>query len=173
MVGSMGKIALGLLLLSLGAGCASSCDDRADHRKAPGFRVDLPERARSVIEQAEVVEILALSPETVTDGGALDVFHTHRVLGRATLDEPDRRALADLLLTDIGNHKSTMVACNEPHHGFRFTRGADEHVDLVMSFGCLHGTLFEAQRRTTVLTSAERKPKLDTLFAKYKLASGK
>lgn len=157
------------------AGCANSCDDAAERRKAQGFRVDLPAGTREVMTQAEALEIFALSPEPIAarDGGAEgSAFHGHRVLGSARVRDEDRTEAATLLLGDMANHKSTMVACNEPHHGFRFTRG-NETVDLVMSFGCLHGMLFFGKGRSTVLISAESKSDIDTIYARYKLPSGK
>lgn len=161
------------------AGCANSCNDTRDAKQvAQGFQVNLPADARALLENAETLEIFATAPESLglpPDAAAAEseVFHGHRIVGHAKVEDPaDRKAILDALLGGIASHKSAMVACNEPRHGFRVTRGA-ERVDIHMSFGCLHGTLFAKSGRATLLTSADSKQAIDELFGKYKVPSGK
>lgn len=159
-------------------GCANSCNDADTKKTSQGFQVNMPAEAKALFENAESLEIFATAPESLglpPDAGPPgdDVFHGHRIVGRAMVnDAADRKALLDALLGGIARHKSSMVACNEPRHGFRVTRGA-EHADIHMSFGCLHGTLFSKTARATLLTSPDSKDDIDDLFAKYKVPSGK
>lgn len=137
----------------------------------------MPADARAAFENAESLEIFATAPEASelladASGSESEVFHGHRILAHALVDDPrDRKALIEALLGGIAQHRSTMVACNEPRHGFRATRGSD-NADILMSFGCLHGTAFTKAGRATVLTAASGKRDIDKLFAKYKVPSG-
>lgn len=172
------RLAIVLSVLLLSGGCANSCEKDNARKVSQGFQVNMPPEARSLLESAERLEIFATAPEplgTRDDAQAPegDVFHGHRVVGRAEVSDPaDRKAVVDALLGGISRHNSAMVACNEPRHGFRATRGA-EHVDIHMSFGCLHGTLYTKTSRATLLTAKDSKSDIDQLFAKYKVPSGK
>ncbi len=158
--------------------CANSCEDAGRKKVSQGFQVNMPADARALFEGAETLEIFATAPESLAlppDAGPLgaDVFHGHRVVGHAVVtDAADRKALLEALLGGIARHKNSMVACNEPRHGFRVTRGA-ERADIHMSFGCLHGLLFSRSGRATLLTSPDSKSDVDEVFAKYKVPSGK
>lgn len=159
------------------AGCANSCD-KDEKKVSQGFQVNMPADARALFEQAETLEIFATEPNDLglrPDAAVnpAEVFHGHTILGRAEIaSAADRQELVAALLGGIAHHKSAMVACNEPRHGFRATRG-DEHADIHMSFGCLHGTLYTESSRSTLLTARDGKDTVDTIFAKYKVPSGK
>ncbi len=166
------------LCLSLASGCANTCGEGDVRKTSQGFQISMPADARAVFENAESLEIFATAPEAlelVADASASEseVFHGHRIVAHALVDNPrDRKALIDALLGGIAQHRSTMVACNEPRHGFRATRGSD-NADIHMSFGCLHGTAFTKSGRATLLTAPDSKRDIDKLFAKYKVPSGK
>jgi len=167
---------VGMVVLS--SGCANSCEKDEAKKVSQGFQVALPADARALFENAEVLEIFATAPDSLgllPDAAApeSEVFHGYKIVGRATVTDPgDRKAIVDALLGGIARHKSAMVACNEPRHGFRATRGA-EHADIHMSFGCLHGTLYTKTSRATLLTAKDSKDDIDEMFAKYKVPSGK
>lgn len=165
-------------MLVLSSGCANSCEKDDAKKVSQGFQVALPADARAVFENADTLEIFATAPESLglfPDAAAPEgeVFHGHKIVGHAEVtDGADRKAIIDALLGGIARHKSAMVACNEPRHGFRATHGA-ERADIHMSFGCLHGTLYTKSSRATLLTAKDSKDDIDELFAKYKVPSGK
>lgn len=166
------------LCLGLLCGCANSCAEDKAKKPSQGFQVNMPADARALFQAAETLEIFATAPTSLglppdASPAESEVFHGHAVVGHAIVsDAVDRKALVEALLGGIARHHSTMVACNEPRHGFRATRGT-EHVDIHMSFGCLHGTLYSKAGRATLLTAPDSKSDIDDLFAKYKVPSGK
>lgn len=165
-----------MLVLTSG-GCANSCD-KDEKKVSQGFQVNMPADTRAIFENADKLEIFATAPEDLglrpdASADAGEIFHGHKIVGHAEVSDPaDRKELVDALLGGIARHKSAMVACNEPRHGFRATRGG-ESADIHMSFGCLHGTLYSKTSRSTLLTAKDSKDDIDDLFAKYKVPSGK
>jgi hypothetical protein len=92
-----------------------------------------------ILEQADVVDLIALNPEGVR--GEAEAFHGHGVLGRATIrNADDIRTLAAAFLRGRRQGGSAYL-CFDPRHGIHVRHG-DQDLDLVICFECTQGYLY-------------------------------
>jgi len=151
-----------LTLLAFASGCTLS-------------RQEVPGNARSILENAETFEILALHPyphlEEGTPVGPEDSFRGYRILGRTAVpDASDRRRLVDLVFEGIDRSKGMVAACFDPRHGIHATRGGAE-VDLVICYECLSMHLYRdgSDDRVRFLTAKSVEPEVTSLFEAHGL----
>jgi hypothetical protein len=87
------------------------------------------------LESAERYELLSLDP-TRPSSLPPDHFYGWRVLGRASITEPDLRAKLNAALRAGANEAGVSpAACFDPRHGIRAERKG-KVIDLVICFAC-------------------------------------
>ena len=132
----------GLCMLAA-LGCAARERMHSVGSREAGVREALPEPWRTVLEQSDSMELLALDPFT---GGP---FHGHGIRGRAVVRQPaERRRLIEALYLGI-NRAEGAAACFVPRHGLRVRRGT-----LVLEFEiCFECGYFEVGSVDSQLSS--------------------
>ena len=96
----------------------------------------IPAAAVAILEQADVFELLSLSPRH-QPRTAKDDFHGYEVLGRAEIADPKtRKKLVSAFEQGVAENQGTIAACFNPRHGIHVTRNGKTE-DFVVCFECL------------------------------------
>lgn len=112
-------------------------------------RARLPRAVTAALECADAYELLSLNP-TLSE----DEFYNHRVLGRMNVADPATRATLTQALSDGARESDgSIMACFNPRHGIRATRGG-RVTELVICFECKQVRVYQNGRRvSSFLTS--------------------
>ncbi|HEU5219697.1 MAG TPA: hypothetical protein VFU23_13640, partial [Gemmatimonadales bacterium] len=99
----------------------------------------LPEKARTVLEKAEALDVYSLDPDTerdLTEERPKKGFRGWKILGKTTVkDAEGRKALLSALNKAVADAPPRSKKCFEPRHGVRATAGG-KTVDFVICFAC-------------------------------------
>ena len=95
----------------------------------------LPEDAAQILDKANTIELVSLNPdhEAKRPAGRLRGW---KVLGRATLEGDDKKAILAALQAGIEGNEGRAAKCFNPRHGIEATYEG-KTVELVICFECL------------------------------------
>lgn len=93
----------------------------------------LPRRTVSLLRTADVLQVFSLDPGRQATGPSS--FHGWFVLGKVTVADQDRKALADAIVAGVAQPGWKVALCFDPRHGVRAI-SKDGTVDLVICFEC-------------------------------------
>lgn len=128
--------------------------------------------ARATLEGAGSMQIFALDPwrhtpaEESTKPDA-EKFHGYRILGEATVDNPETRSrIVRLVYDGIDGNTTTAAGCFDPRHGIRATLDG-RSIDLVICFECLQLKLYDSGAEDGsggMTTSRSPEPEMTRIF---------
>jgi hypothetical protein len=101
----------------------------------------LPEKAKSILENATVVELFSLDPTIKdTERPKEERFHGWLVLGKTKLDGETKKKVLEAVKASIAKDEHE-ARCFWPRHAIHATNGK-QSVDLVICFECQWAYLF-------------------------------
>jgi hypothetical protein len=113
----------------------------------------MPWPAWRALSTAEAYELISLEPDmrTATHSGVR--YHNHAVLGSTPITDPaTRRRLNDALQAGVRQSDGTRMACFNPRHGIRVTRGGVVS-EFVICFECRQVQVYRDGSKLYFLTS--------------------
>ena len=113
----------------------------------------MPLSAWRALSAAETYELISLEPDmrTATPSGIR--YHNHAVLGSTPITDPaTRRRLNDALQAGVRASDGTVMACFNPRHGIRVTRGGVVS-EFVICFECRQVQVYRGEVKLYFLTS--------------------
>jgi hypothetical protein len=105
------------------------------------------------LSTAETYELISLEPDmrTATPSGVR--YYNHGVLGSTSITDPaTRRRLNDALQAGVRSSDGTVMACFNPRHGIRVTRGGVVS-EFVVCFECRQVRVYRDGKTYHFLTS--------------------
>ena len=103
---------------------------------SPLRRNEIPSPAKSILENADRLELLSLEPHYRSDNSA-GHFYGYPVRRTVVVTSPEtREALVSAFERAVEENDGMVAACFNPRHGLRASKGT-KHEDFVICFECL------------------------------------
>jgi hypothetical protein len=102
---------------------------------SPVSKNEIPSPAKSILENANRLELLSLDPHHRSEDSA-GYFYGYPVLRTVVVTSPDtRKALVSAFERAVEASDGRVAACFNPRHGLRASKGTN-HEDFVICFEC-------------------------------------
>lgn len=114
------------------------------------------------LEATEAVTVYSIDPRAaLPDVPESELFHKHRILGRAEVREPARRAEVIEAVQDAIRGGGDQAKCFNPRHGVAAIHG-DRRIDFVICFECSNVSVSTEEQMRAISGSAQ--PVLDSIL---------
>ncbi len=124
---------------------------------------ELPAGVLAVLEKADTLELLSLSPEKPGKKDDPKTLHGWTILGKTALkDAAVRSKVLNAVKKGVADNDGSVAKCFQPRHALRATHGG-QTVALLICFQCLQIRVYDGDT-SGVLTTRSPEPVLDKVL---------